>query len=70
VRIKRLNGNTSRISRAQIAYSESVLGPHVQGSIATESVLSVGPTERHIEWTGEGGGLGSLIKGKVLNSLV
>ena len=53
MRINRFNNNKSR---AQIAHSESVLVPRVQGSIATESVLSLGPTQRHIEWTGEGGG--------------
>jgi hypothetical protein len=51
--INRLYNN---ISRARIAHSESVLGPHVQGSIATDSVLSLGPTQRHVEWTEEGGG--------------
>lgn len=44
------------------------MGHHVQSSMATKFVLSLGPTQRHVEWTGEG--VDCFIIGKMLNSLV
>jgi hypothetical protein len=66
MKFRRLNNNKSR---TQVAHSESVLRPHVQSLIATKFVLSLGPTQRHVEWTG-GEGVDCFIIGKILNNLV